>query len=109
MNLRKNESCLIVTDSKLKSIGNALYKNSLKITKQSKLILTTIPKAHGEEPPQKITDEMLKHDVILMYSKSDKITFNALNVLEKREDEVLRRLSTGVESATMAANKSKYG
>ena len=48
-----------------------------------------------------------KHDVILMYSKSDKITFNALNVLEKREDEVLRRLSTGVESATMAANKSK--
>ncbi|MBI2559371.1 aminopeptidase [Candidatus Woesearchaeota archaeon] len=66
MNLKKNESCLIVTDSKLKSIGDALYKNSLKITKNSKIILTTIPKAHGEEPPQKIADEMLKHDVILM-------------------------------------------
>ena len=66
MNLRNNESCLIVTDSKLKNIGNALYKNSLKITKKSKIIPTTIPKAHGEEPPQKIADEMLKHDVILM-------------------------------------------
>ena len=57
MNLRNNESCLIVTDSKLKNIGNALYKNSLKITKKSKIIPTTIPKAHGEEPPQKIADE----------------------------------------------------
>ena len=66
MNLKSNERCLIVTDRKLKFIGNILYKNSLKITSESKLILTAIPKTHGAEPPQKIADEMLKYDVILM-------------------------------------------
>jgi len=66
MNLKNNESCLIITDSKLKLIGNSLYKNSLKISKQSKLIFTSIPKTHGAEPPRYISDEMLNYDVILM-------------------------------------------
>ena len=66
MSLKTNESCLIITDSKLKSIGNVLYKNSLKIAKKSKLILTTIPKSHGAEPPKYVADEMLNYDVILM-------------------------------------------
>lgn len=64
--LKKNESCLIVTDSKLKNIGNALFKSSLKITNKSKLILTTVPEYHGAEPPKRIADEMLKHDVVLL-------------------------------------------
>ncbi len=66
MNLSKNESCLIVTDSNLQAIGNELYKNSLKISKKSKIILTTIPKTHGSEPPMRISIEMLKYDVVLM-------------------------------------------
>ena len=66
MSLKTNESCLIITDSKLKSIGNVLYKNSLNIAKKSKLILTTIPKSHGAEPPKYVADEMLNYDVILM-------------------------------------------
>lgn len=66
MNLKKNESCLIVTDKKSKSIGNTLYKNSLKITEKSKIILTSIPKTHGAEPPKKIADEMLHYDVVLL-------------------------------------------
>ena len=48
-----------------------------------------------------------KHDVILMYSKSRNFKFNYRDVLEKRKDEVLRRLETGVASATMAADKGK--
>ena len=66
MNLKSNESCLIITDSKLKPIGNALYKNSSNITKKSKLILTKIPQSHGAEPFKYVADEMLKYDVILM-------------------------------------------
>ena len=66
MNLKSNEKCLIVTDKKLKQIGNELHKNSLKTTNHSKLILTTIPKAHGAEPSKNIADEMLKYDVILL-------------------------------------------
>src|SRR3989344_9607058 len=53
-----------------------------------------------------------KHDVLLFYSKSKAddraFTFNAFDVMERREEEVLRRLATGVKSATMAANKSKH-
>ncbi len=48
-----------------------------------------------------------KHDVILFYAKGKTWTFNAKDVMEKREGEVLRRLATGVPSATMAADKSK--
>ena len=66
MNLKSNEKCLVVTDKKLKQIGNALYKNSLKITTKSKLILTAIPKAHGAEPPKNVAEEMLHYDVVLM-------------------------------------------
>lgn len=66
MNLKKSESCLIVTDSKLKSIGNALLKNSLRITKQSKLLIIPIPEAHGTEPPKKAAKEMMEYDVILI-------------------------------------------
>lgn len=66
MNLRKNESCLVVTDSKLKHIGNVLYNNSSRITKNSKLTLTKIPKYHGTEPPKHVADEMLRYDVILL-------------------------------------------
>ena len=49
-----------------------------------------------------------KHDTLFMYCKSDELTFNAKNVMDKREDEVLRRLSTGLASATMAADRSKH-
>jgi DNA modification methylase len=48
-----------------------------------------------------------KHDVIFMYTKSDKYKFDAKPVMEKREDEVLRRLASGVPGATMAADKSR--
>jgi site-specific DNA-methyltransferase (adenine-specific) len=48
-----------------------------------------------------------KHDVILMYAKKSDFTFNYKDVMEKRKDEVLRRLETGVASATMAADKGK--
>jgi len=66
MNLKKNESCLIITDSELKDIGLKLFNNSRKITKKSKIILIPIPKTHGSEPPENVASEMLKYDVILM-------------------------------------------
>lgn len=47
-----------------------------------------------------------KHDTIFQYSKTNIFFHNALAVLEKRKGEVLRRLATGVASATMAADKS---
>ena len=66
MNLKRNESCLIITDSKLRKIGSALLKNSLKITRNSKIIQIPIPEAHGSEPPPKVAKEMLNYNVILL-------------------------------------------
>jgi len=66
MNLNSNENCLIVTDKKLKYIGKTLFKNAIKISKKTKLILTTIPEAHGTEPPKYISDEMLRYNVVLI-------------------------------------------
>ena len=50
-----------------------------------------------------------KHDVILMYAKSRIFTFNYSAVMEKRREEVLRRLEFGSASATMAADRGKSG
>lgn len=49
-----------------------------------------------------------KHDVVFFYAKSDKWHFDAFEVMDRREAEVLRRLASGVPGATMAANKSKH-
>ena len=48
-----------------------------------------------------------KHDLILFYAKGKIWSFNAEEVMDKRENEVLRRLETGSASATMAADKAK--
>lgn len=66
MNLNPNESCLVVSDKKLRNIGISLLKNSLKITNKSKLVLTPILEVHGAEPPKFVSDEMLKYDVVLL-------------------------------------------
>ena len=66
MALKSNESCLIITDSKLKNIGFQLLKISSKTTRKIKLITIPIPETHGLEPPSKVAKEMLNYDVILM-------------------------------------------
>ena len=66
MNLRGDESCLIITDSELREIGFQLFKNSSRITRKIKLVTIPIPETHGSEPPQNVAKEMLKYDVILM-------------------------------------------
>ena len=49
-----------------------------------------------------------KHDVIFKYSKSDNYIFNSKDILEKRSDEVLRRIATGNESATRSKGNYRH-
>ena len=65
LNVKKNEKVLIITDSKLIRIGKLFFENSLKITKNTRLIKIPIPKVHGIEPPAKTAKLMLGYDVIL--------------------------------------------
>jgi len=49
-----------------------------------------------------------KHDVIFRYSKKDKYYFNPKEVLEKRSEEVLRRIATGNPSATRSTGQFRH-
>ncbi|HUU28872.1 MAG TPA: site-specific DNA-methyltransferase [archaeon] len=49
-----------------------------------------------------------KHDVIFRYSKSEDVIFNAKDVMEPRSDEVLRRIATGIESATRSKGQFRH-
>lgn len=66
MNLKSSESCLIITDSKLKNIGFELFKYSILTTRKAKLITIPIPESHGSEPPKDVAKEMLSYDIILL-------------------------------------------
>jgi len=48
-----------------------------------------------------------KHDVLLFYSKTDKYKIDLTRVKEKYSAEILRHLSTGVESATRAKDEER--
>ena len=49
-----------------------------------------------------------KHDCIFRYCKSDAVTFNEKDIMEPRSDEVLRRIATGVESATRSKGQFRH-
>lgn len=49
-----------------------------------------------------------KHDIIFRYSKSDTYTFRPKEVMEKRSEEVLRRIATGVPSATRSTGQYRH-
>ena len=49
-----------------------------------------------------------KHDVIFRYTKSSSYIFNVNLVLEPRSEEVLRRIATGVESATRSKGEWRH-
>ncbi|MEK6946043.1 MAG: aminopeptidase [Nanoarchaeota archaeon] len=83
MALKKNESCLIVTDKKLKPTGELLFRNSLKMCRKSKLIFTNIPKSHGSEPPKNVSEEMLNYDVILLATTKSLSHTGARNAASK--------------------------
>ncbi|MBI2135017.1 aminopeptidase [Candidatus Woesearchaeota archaeon] len=71
LNLKRNESMLIITDSKLYPLAREFFFQAAKITKKIKLATIPIPKVNGTEPPKGIAKEMLKHDVeILITTKS---------------------------------------
>ena len=71
MGLKNNESILIVTDSRLRKIGDVILEGSLKITNRAELEEIPIPKVHGTEPPEDIANDMLNYNVnILVTSKS---------------------------------------
>jgi leucyl aminopeptidase (aminopeptidase T) len=66
LKLRGEESCLIVTDTLKKDIGETFYAAARKITRKAKMIIIKPTAEHGAEPPDDVAREMLNHDVELL-------------------------------------------
>jgi len=66
MNIKENESVLIITDSETRLIGDALLEAAQKITSKTNYIEIPIGKSHGQEPPEETAELMPNYDVILM-------------------------------------------
>tara|TARA_A100001037_G_scaffold306756_1_gene355051 strand:- start:19665 stop:20609 length:945 start_codon:yes stop_codon:yes gene_type:complete len=65
MGLQPGESCLIITDSICKPIGECLYEVASEITEDVSLLLYPPGTQHGEEPPLEVSSAMLEYDVFL--------------------------------------------
>jgi len=66
MNIKENESVLIITDSEKRLIGDALFNAAKKLTSKVSFKEIPIAKNHGQEPPEECAEDMLNYDVILM-------------------------------------------
>ncbi len=71
MGLKDDESLIIITDSKLRKIGDVFLESALTITSRVELEEIPIPEADGAEPPEDIAKDMLNYHVaILITTKS---------------------------------------
>ncbi|MBN4049112.1 aminopeptidase [archaeon AH-315-M20] len=66
LDVKENESVLIITDPKLYNIARVFFNQAKKITDKVKLIKIPIPKVSGTEPSKKVAKVMLKYDVELL-------------------------------------------
>ena len=66
ISLTPDESFLIITDENLFNLANEFFKESLRITKKSKIIKTIIPEFNGAEPSQNVSDKLLNCDAALL-------------------------------------------
>ena len=65
LNVKKNESVLIITDKNKLTIAREIEKQAKKITDKVKLIIIPVGKIHGEEPPKEVAGEMLHYNVLI--------------------------------------------
>ncbi|MFH1877616.1 MAG: aminopeptidase [Candidatus Omnitrophota bacterium] len=66
LKLRREESCLIVTDTVKENIGRAFFEYARKITPRAKLIVMDPTKEHAAEPPADVKNAMLQYDVQML-------------------------------------------
>jgi len=91
LKLKPAETCLVVTDTIKKEIGQAFYKYALNISSKTDIAVIEPTREHGEEPPEIIAKQMLQYDVELL------ITEKSLTHTKARREATLK----GVRIATM--------
>jgi len=71
LQLKKNETCLIVTDPIQKKIASSFFEYVKAICADAQIIVMPTLEQHGQEPPDDVANAMLEYDVeLLMTSRS---------------------------------------
>jgi len=65
MNLRSEESFLVITDENKLNIGQALFEVGKSIARESLLVVMQPAKLNGQEPPEPLAKLMMEYDVII--------------------------------------------
>ncbi|MEW8974144.1 MAG: aminopeptidase [Tissierellaceae bacterium] len=65
MNVKENETVLILTDDNKIEIGRSLYDEAKKFAKEAVLMVMNPRKVSGEEPPKEVAEAMKNFDVIV--------------------------------------------
>lgn len=65
MNVKENETVLILTDDNKIEIGRSLYDEAKKLAKEAVLMVMSLRKVSGEEPPKEVAEAMKNFDVIV--------------------------------------------
>ncbi|MGN9164349.1 aminopeptidase [Tissierellaceae bacterium HCP3S3_D8] len=65
MNVKENETVLILTDDNKIEIGRSLYDEAKKLAKEAVLMVMNSRKVSGEEPPKEVAEAMKNFDVIV--------------------------------------------
>ena len=66
MNVKKNESVLVITDEIKREIGYSLFENAKRLGYNSLLVEMKSAKINGEEPPKQVAELMQKFNVVLI-------------------------------------------
>lgn len=65
MDVKENETVLVLTDDKKLKIGNSLYEEAKEHAKEAVLMVMKPRKVSGEEPPEPVAEAMKNFDVII--------------------------------------------
>ncbi len=63
--VKENEKLLVIANPETQRLGEALYKEGLKLTRQVSLLIYPKGTINGEEPPPLVADAMAKADVVV--------------------------------------------
>ena len=69
MNVKKGEMVVVVTDTTMEKIGNALFKAAVDMKSDAVLVKMLPRSRHGEEPPKTVAEIMKVADVVLAPTK----------------------------------------
>jgi len=116
LRVKQGEKVLVITDRKKRKIGNAIFIEAIKSSKNSELIEIPVGKVNGEEPSSKVAALMKDSDVVIAPTDKSLTHTNATRAAMKKgarvatlpgikEDTFVRLMSANYRNIDKVAKK----